>query len=75
MFYFYFVVLKYRLCGGDWIKQVKGLVKEHVSISHGHGQWCGECQGMGRWGWMEVGKRGKWGKSAIVSTLNILNKN
>ena len=51
--------------GGDscWKKE-KGLVKEHVWMAHGHGQWHGD------WLWeYEVGweEEGKWGK--IRTTL------
>lgn len=30
---------------GGWIKQAKGLAKEHMCMPHGQGQQCGEGQG------------------------------
>ena len=33
---------------GDWIGVVEGLSKiEKREITHGHGQQCGDCQGLG----------------------------
>lgn len=58
------------------VKGVKVLGKEHVCIHHGHKQHCGE--GQGRWAlrdWVGGGgKGGKWGTSAVVSTMKNLNK-
>lgn len=33
---------------------MKGLAKEPICILHGHGQWFG--QGIGKQGWVELGK-------------------
>ena len=43
----------------------KGLVKKHVEMTHGHGQWCGD--GLWEWalGWAEEGKEGKIGTMVI----------
>lgn len=65
---FFFIVLKYRLCGGDWINKV--LAKEMYAhlIDMGNGVvnakgWGGGMNGGGA-------KGDKWGISATVSTLN-----
>ena len=42
-------------------KKGKGLVKEHVCMTHGHGQWCGDgLWELGGGGWQHGGRqRGK----------------
>ena len=36
---------------------VKGSTKEHLCLTHGHGQGYGDCLREGRgWDWVEVGK-------------------
>lgn len=55
---------------GDWINKVKGLAKEPIGIAHRHRQWCGEGQGKGRQGWVQVGKgAGEWRTSVVESIL------
>ena len=42
-------------------KKGKGLVREHVWMTHGHGQQCGNGLWERRAGWVEKGKGGKIG--------------
>ena len=54
---------------GDCLKEVKGLVKEHIQRTHGYGQWCGDY--LWKWGVgsVEGGKGGNW------DTYNSINNN
>ena len=45
---------------------MKGLAKEHIFLTHGHRQQCGDGLGRKDRGWVEAGKVGT---SAIVSTI------
>ena len=54
---------------------MKGLVKEHVRIIHGHRQQCGDGQREGGGRVLEEGaKWGEMGTSAIVATIKIFLK-
>ena len=41
---------------GNWMKKMKGLVKKHMCMTHGHRQQCGDCLKEGAW--VELGKEG-----------------
>lgn len=41
---------------------MEGLAKEPICIARGHIQQCGESQGRGAGGWVEVGKGGQNGR-------------
>ena len=28
---------------GDWLKEGEGISQKNMCMTHGHGQWCGDC--------------------------------
>ena len=54
---------------------MKGLVKEHICINHGHRQQCGDSQR--EWGggwWLGGGTQGWVGNGDICNSINNKNK-
>ena len=57
---------------GDWMKEVKGLAKEHICTTHRHRQQCGDGQKEGGAGLGGVRRSG--GNVDICYSVNNKNK-
>ena len=57
---------------GDWLKEDGGF-KEHVSVTHEHGQWCGD----GLWELgavlVDMGKGENWNNCNTINKIFKLN--